>query len=410
MPAVRLVRSSSEGWWPTDSRVHWGLCGTLVAVGFIGCEEAASRYIGDVEDSAGVSIVMSDATDTDATCSLADAPTTRVASPRSGEWTIFEIEDLDRLGDGRLVVVNRSSRELLMFSRDGEFLRAIGRRGEGPGEFVDPVELGVIDGDSIVVWDWGSGRLVLFGPDGSHGRTVRLQPPVINPTGHMGMLGRQGIAIGSHDLRPFQTQLTPQFLQVLRYSWSGTLLDTLVTLPYGERKLVDLETNMMGNPHFESRGVFSTHRDLLYTSDGSSPEVQVLREGRLESIIRWDPGDLSVRDEDVEAYRAAWLEGAANTAPLIRKRLDAFPFNDAFPAVMEIQIDPESRMWIRTFARPGSTGTVWLGFEEKGSFICNLFVPTDLRVFRFASTMVVGVHRNSMDVESIHVTPFGLPR
>ena len=239
-------------------------------------------------DSAGIRITTTDAAgrDAGAVCSLAEAPDTRMVSPSSGEWTLFQVEDLDRMEDGRIVVVNRSSRQLLMFSRDGEFLRAIGRRGEGPGEFVDPIELAVIAGDSIVVWDWGSGRLVLFGSDGSHGRSVRLQPPVPDPTGYMGMLRQHGIAIGSHDLRPFEMQLTPQFQQVLRYSWSGTLLDTLATLPYGERGLVDPETNMMGNPPFESRGVFSTHGDLLYTSDGESPEVRVHRGARMgvESI------------------------------------------------------------------------------------------------------------------------------
>ena len=162
-----------------------------------------------------------------------------------------------------------------MFSRDGEFLRAIGRRGEGPGEFVDPVELGVLAGDTLVVWDWGSGRVVLFGPDGSHGRTIRLQPPVVSPTGHVGMLGRQGIAVGNHDVRFLDTGLAPQFLQVLRYSWSGALFDTLVTLRYGERRRVNPESSMMGNPLFEPRGVFSTHGDRLYTSDGESPEVHL---------------------------------------------------------------------------------------------------------------------------------------
>ena len=80
----------------------------------------------------------------------------------------------------------------------------------GPAEFMDPIELDVIGGDSIVVWDWALGRLVLFGPDGSHGRSVRLQPPVVYPTGRVGV-ARQGIAVGSHDLRPFDMQLTPQF-------------------------------------------------------------------------------------------------------------------------------------------------------------------------------------------------------
>lgn len=244
-------------------------------------------------DSAGARITTSDAAggDADAGCTLAEAPDTRVASPSSDEWVLFRVEDLDRLDDGRLVVVNRSSRQLLMFSRDGEFLRFVGRQGEGPGEFADPIELGVIGGDSIVVWDWGLGRLQLFGPDGSHARSVRLQPPVANPTGHVGMLGQHGVAIANHDLQWFNMQLTPQFLQVLQYSWSGELLDTLATLPYGELGMVDPESMMMGSPHFESKGVFATHHNLLYTSDGRSPEVRVHRGARLESVVRWEPGD-----------------------------------------------------------------------------------------------------------------------
>ena len=334
----------------------------------------------------------------------------RLASPASGEWTLFQIEDLDRMEDGRLVVLNRGSQELLVFGRDGEFLRSIGGRGEGPGEFMDPIELDFVAGDSIVVWDWELGRLVLFGPDGSHGRSVRLHPPVPVPTGRVGVIGREGIALGSHDVRTFD-QLTPQFLQVLRYDWGGRLLDTLATLPYGELGMVDPGARMMGRPLFQSRGVFSTHGDLLYTSDGSSPEVRVHRGERLESIVRWEPGDLSVRKEHVEAHRAARLEGADDRAvPLIRKRLDAFPPKDTFPAVMEIQIDPQGRIWIRTFARPGSTATEWLGFAETGAFICILSVPRALTVFHFDSSAVVAVHRDEMDVESVEVRSFHLPK
>ena len=247
------------------------IAAAFVVLATMACEpdgETANGLDTQLRDSAGIRITTSDAADRDAgaVCSLAEAPDTRVVSPSSGEWTLFEVEDLDRLEDGRLVVLNRGSRQLLMFGRDGEFLRSVGRRGEGPGEFMDPIELDLIGGDSIVVWDWALGRLVLFGPDGSHGRSVRLQPPVPNPTGRVGMLGRGGIAIGSHDYRPFDMQLTPQFLQVLRYAWSGTLVDTLATLPYGERGRVDPESGMMGNPLFESRGVFSTHGNLLYTT------------------------------------------------------------------------------------------------------------------------------------------------
>ena len=66
-------------------------------------------------------------------------------------------------------------------------------------------------------------------------------------------------------------------------------------------------------------------------------------------------------------------------------------------------------MWIRTFARPGTTDTVWLGFAETGAFVCSLSVPRAITVFRFDSSAVVGVHRDEMDVESVVVMSFTLP-
>ena len=383
----------------------------LFALAPAGHEAAALQSVLSVRYSAGIRITTSDAAEraTSTVCSLADAPATRVTSPASGEWTLFQIEDLDRMEDGRLVVLNRGSRELLVFGRGGEFLQSIGRRGEGPGEFMDPIELDFVGADSIVVWDWDLGRLALFGPDGLHERSVMLQPPVANPTGRVGVLGREGIVLGSHDYRPLGTQLTPQFLEVLRYDWDGRLLDKPAILPYGEMGWVDRESRMGGRPLFQSRGVFSTHGDLLYTSDGSSPEVRIHRGERLESILRWEPGDLTVRQEDVEAYKTARLERAGDREPSLRRYLDAFPPKDTFPAVMEIQIDARGRMWIRTFARPRATDTVWLGFAETGAFVCSLSVPRAITVFRFDSSAVVGVHRDEMDVESVVVTSFTFP-
>lgn len=387
-----------------------GLLTALLASALGGHDGAAAQSATTVTDSAGVRITTTDAADRGAgsICSLAETPDTRVTSPASGEWWLHQIEDLDRMDDGRLVVLNRGSHELLLFGRDGEFLQSIGRLGEGPGEFMDPIELDFFGGDSIVVWDWELGRLSLFGPDGSQGRSVMLRPPMYNPTGRFGVLGRRGMVLGNHDSRMPGTRLTPQLLQVLRYDWSGSLLDTLATLPYGERGMADPESRMMGSPPFDSRGDFSTHGDLLYTSNGESPEVRVHRGARLEAIVRWNPGDLSVSRQDVEVYRAGYLE-RFGASPLTRKRLDAFPAKEAFPAVVEIRIDPLGRIWTRSFARPGSTATEWLGFAETGEFVCSLSVPRSFRVFRFDASAVVGVRRDEMDVESVEVTSFTLP-
>ncbi|MDE2782849.1 MAG: 6-bladed beta-propeller [Gemmatimonadota bacterium] len=396
----------------------------LLALVLGGGEGTVPDTVVSVTDSAGVRITMSAVSDGGSgnVCPLAETPDVRLASPASGEWTLFRVEDLDRMDDGRLVVLNRGSQELFVFSRDGEFLQSFGRQGEGPGEFIDPIEFDFVAGDSIIVWDWGLGRVVLFGPDLSHERSVMVEPPVLNPTGRMGVLGREAIALGSNDRRRLETQLTPQFLQVLRYDWSGRLIDTLATLPNGERGWVDRESRMVSGPLFDSRGVFATRADVLYTSDGRSPEVRIHRGSRLESIVRWEPGDLSVRKEDVEAYRtdylaprpgdselASRLRGSLNPVQLRRKRLDVLPVKDRFPAVTEIQIDDQDRMWIRAFTRPTATATEWLGFTATGAFMCSLSVPKALTVFRFDSSAVVAVHRDEADVESVEVRSFRVP-
>ena len=229
-----------------------------------------------------------------------------------------------------------------------------------------PIELNVVAGDSIVVWDWDLRKLLVFGADGSHERSVLLQPPMRNPTGKVGLYGREGLVFGSHDYRQSGRRLTPQFLQVLRYDWNGILLDTLATLPYGEIGPVESDGPLVASPLFESKSVFSTHGGLLYTSEGSLPEVRAHRGDRLESIIRWEPGDRSVRKEDVEAHQAAWLESAGASALSVRKSLNAFPAKEVFPAVTEIQIDAQGRIWIRTFPRPGSTAIRMAGLCEDG--------------------------------------------
>lgn len=120
-----------------------------------------------------------------------------------------------------------------------------------------------------------------------------------------------------------------------------------------------------------------------------------------------------MRNEDVETYRAAYLkdlEGMTGDLPtLLRRSLDAFPPKDTFPAVTEIRIDAQGRIWVRTFDRPGSTATVWLSFADTGAFICSLSVPRDLTVFHFESSTVVAVHRDEMDIESVEIRSFSLP-
>lgn len=71
-----------------------------------------------------------------------------------------------RLSSGRFVVLNQIPPFIQIYDSMFTPLARVGRKGSGPGEFVNP-DLGVY-GDSIVVFDGGRGVLLLFDGDGTY--------------------------------------------------------------------------------------------------------------------------------------------------------------------------------------------------------------------------------------------------
>lgn len=78
-------------------------------------------------------------------------------------------------GDEILVLDSRSPR-LSIFTRDGDWLRDIGRSGEGPGEFRRPQTMAV-QGETIVLGDPSGRRMELLSRDGASLRSTRWSIP-----------------------------------------------------------------------------------------------------------------------------------------------------------------------------------------------------------------------------------------
>lgn len=79
---------------------------------------------------------------------------------RMGEGFVSSPTGVGRLSDGRWVVAHRMSpSEIVVFGPSGKYLRKVGRRGEGPGEFQWITYLAVGTGDTTWIYDAGRGRL-----------------------------------------------------------------------------------------------------------------------------------------------------------------------------------------------------------------------------------------------------------
>jgi hypothetical protein len=82
-----------------------------------------------------------------------------------------------QLSNGTIVVNDFA--HLKYYSTDGKFLRVAGRRGRGPGEFIQVGELCVVRGDTVLVTDLINRRLSTWDAQGANINTFAPQAPVV---------------------------------------------------------------------------------------------------------------------------------------------------------------------------------------------------------------------------------------
>lgn len=73
-----------------------------------------------------------------------------------------------------LYVLDRQNPRVLVYDRNGRFVRQIGRRGQGPGELIVPLALVITDDGTVVIQDLGRPAYSLFRPDGTFIRNVPM--------------------------------------------------------------------------------------------------------------------------------------------------------------------------------------------------------------------------------------------
>lgn len=76
---------------------------------------------------------------------------------------------------GELYVVDEQAAQILVFDSTGTFLRPLGRKGAGPGEYGRPYSVAWLH-DTLALLDPGNSRIGLFAPGGAWAGTLPVQP------------------------------------------------------------------------------------------------------------------------------------------------------------------------------------------------------------------------------------------
>lgn len=106
------------------------------------------------------------------TCTIQATRLTTLGEPSGEGMLVVQYNRVVTDSQGRFFVTDDASPKVRVFDGDGTVITALGREGEGPGEFLFISATSIGPADSLFVFDPNLGRISVFTPDLTLGRTV----------------------------------------------------------------------------------------------------------------------------------------------------------------------------------------------------------------------------------------------
>ena len=176
----------------------------------------------------------------DATLSARLRVSFTVGAQEGRDWEVFaNIADVAFDSRENLYVFDRGNARVVAFDSAGRFLRFIGRRGNGPGEFILPQRMTVTRDDEVVISDPARRAFSVFATDGTFRRSV----PFAQGT----------MMAGARLLRHPRGGVVSSFLQ----SFTGGLREQVAWHPLGNAAATPLFTGRTSTPGAPAQPVFS---------------------------------------------------------------------------------------------------------------------------------------------------------
>jgi hypothetical protein len=339
-----------------------------------------------------------------------------IGDPYAPDQSLHMVAGLGRLPDGRVVVANMGSGELLAYTPDGALDWKVGRQGGGPGEFGLLFDLDIRD-DTVFAWDRGNVRIATVSAEGEILHEQRLDLVGGLPIADYNMVGLLGDTVvvlsryGAPMLPPGPTGVVWEDFPVLLYHRDGEFLDTIA---YGGQEYWRVPDGIQPPPLFRPRPSNATGGGRLFTGSGESWSIEVYTVSGPDGVFRLDReleplDDAEVAatfdhlvDETVGAGAPAWLRNE------YRSTLEDLVLPDRKPAYGALVADDLGYLWacefrqLREYARPGPR--TWTVFDPDGRWVTDLVLP-GIDVYQIGEDFVLGWRLGEMDVEEVVLYP-----
>ena len=333
-----------------------------------------------------------------------------------------QVTAVRELSDGRVVVADRFAKAVSLVDMKRGTATAIGREGQGPGEFAMPWGLVALPGDTTLVIDPPQSRLLVVPPSGKPSGTLAL--PVGGPTSLMTVRGadRQGrlyLQAPRFTGQIPQDGNLPDSVALLRWDRASSKVDTLGRIKVPS---MSMATGGSGN----TRSFMMRQQPLTVQDDWSvAPDgrVGVVRVGNYHigwigaqrvagPAVAYKPVPVTQADKDELARRMSDSRGAMRmtvggpprggaAAPPRAPR----PVDDAdWPAVKPPFVEqttmatPDGSLWVRR-SQPQGAPALYDVFDAQGRLTRQVALGKDMRVVGFGAASVYVARTDEDDLQ-----------
>lgn len=408
--------------------------GLALATLIAGCAagDARTGFTVEVRDSAGVQIVENRGAEVPDSMVLRDATEELRIGTLEGppELQLHQVTGLAVDSRGNILVGDNGSGTVKVFDADGRFLRALGGRGSGPGEFPQGVGWIWLENDTVAVY--AGERIVGFDAAGEAVATEATRSPTGSAFNvRAGLPGRWVGVLNGTDNHPRFTGVPHVESPLVRVDLAHTeRIDTLLTVPvrpiHPVRGGSDIDW-----PVFAVTPAWGVAADGALVVHGGLPyEYRVYDAGgALRRIVRrdWEPKLVTGAEAD-ERYRglvrARWDTVPGTSVEQMLARTDrrlALPHPDSLPPLGMMLLGADGGVWLlrndllaedpvraewELFNTPVRMGMAdrpvrWDVFDAEGRFLAAVELPARFRPAAVDGDRVTGVQLDDMDVEYV---------
>jgi hypothetical protein len=352
-------------------------------------------------------------------------------------YQFHEIYALAVAEDGTIFVGNNQTATVRVFSPSGEFLRELGGRGRGPGEYIMVNDVWLA-GDGVAVTDWqGGGRTGVYSRDGEllhFWSSTRPDRSRITPVGRT-----PGGWVAYYD-PPYEL---PTVAPGEVFRRPRTLHRFLPEANDTAERILDLPTRALyGSPQTEGADWALFDPRLTYELDAAG-NVYVVR-GENYRIDVYDPAGrhvrgisrthepVPIRDEDVallkeritafyDSLPARGTRDSRDERDRVLERVDrqrGFNPRPHLPPLGRLLVSPDGSFWIERadvadpatleferlfggFGRAGPRETRWDLFDADGVYLASAALDARFAPMAVRGPEITGVYKDDLDVEYV---------